>query len=123
MLGLTLWLVRAETVGELLVGALRVGSVPEGIHLPLLLGALAFAGAGGSVNLAQSNYIKDKGYGMGRYIGRITSPLTGRDEAEVELGIVVRNLLDEKARNAVAFNKEDVLLPGRSVFVNLHARF
>ncbi|MCH2123633.1 MAG: Nramp family divalent metal transporter [Pirellulaceae bacterium] len=52
----------------------------------LLLGALAFAGAGGTTNLGQSNYIKDKGYGMGRYIGRITSPITGQKEAIAEVG-------------------------------------
>ncbi len=80
--------VRWETVAELAAGALRVGYVPDGIHLPLLLGALAFAGAGGSVNLAQSNYVKDKGYGMGRWIGRITSPFTGREEAVSEVGLV-----------------------------------
>jgi hypothetical protein len=78
--------VRGEHVAALLEGALRVGSVPEGVQLPLLLGALAFAGAGGAVNLAQSNYIKDKGYGMGRWIGRITSPFTGREEAVSEVG-------------------------------------
>jgi hypothetical protein len=88
LLGLTALLVRADTVVELCRGALRFGSVPEGIHLPMLLGALAFAGAGGSVNLAQSNYIKDKGYGMGHWIGRITSPFTGREEPDSELGAV-----------------------------------
>jgi hypothetical protein len=51
-----------------------------------LLGALAFAGAGGTMNLGQSNYIRDKGYGMGHYIGRITSPLTGQQEAITEVG-------------------------------------
>ncbi len=68
-------------------GALRIGHVPEGIELPLLLGALAFAGAGGTVNLAQSNYIKDKGYGMGRWIGRITSPFTGKEESISQVGL------------------------------------
>jgi len=52
----------------------------------MLLGALAFAGAGGTTNLGQSNYVKDKGYGMGRFIGRITSPLTGRSESVSETG-------------------------------------
>ena len=52
----------------------------------VLLGALAFAGAGGTTNLGQSNYIKDKGYGMGSYIGRITSPITGQEEAITEVG-------------------------------------
>lgn len=52
----------------------------------VLLGALAFAGAGGTMNLGQSNYIKDKGYGMGKYIGRITSPITGKEEPISEVG-------------------------------------
>lgn len=52
----------------------------------LLLGALAFAGAGGTTNLGQGDYIKDKGYGMGHYIGRITSPVTGQQEAISEVG-------------------------------------
>jgi hypothetical protein len=63
-----------------------VGHIPEGIGLPLLFSALAFAGAGGSVNLAQSNYINDKGYGMGRWVGRLTSPFTGREEASSDVG-------------------------------------
>ena len=79
--------VRPEALVRLFEGALRVGHVPDGIELPLLLGALAFAGAGGTVNLAQSNYIKDKGYGMGRWIGRITSPFTGKEEAISEIGV------------------------------------
>lgn len=57
-----------------------------GIDPVLLLGALAFAGAGGTTNLGQSNYIKDKGYAMGTYIGRITSPITGQVEAISETG-------------------------------------
>jgi len=58
----------------------------EDITPVLLLGALAFAGAGGTTNLGQGDYIKDKGYGMGRYIGRITSPITGQQEAISEVG-------------------------------------
>jgi hypothetical protein len=51
-----------------------------------LLGALAFAGAGGTMNLAQANYIKDKGYAMGQHIGRLTNPFTGNEEAISETG-------------------------------------
>ncbi|MPY98530.1 MAG: hypothetical protein GEU97_11135 [Actinophytocola sp.] len=54
----------------------------------VLLGALAFAGAGGSVNLAQSNWIRDKGMGMGAYIPRIQSPFTGAPEAKASVGVV-----------------------------------
>ena len=52
----------------------------------LLLGAIAFAGAGGTTNLGESNYVKDKGYGMGALIGRITSPVTGKEEPVSEIG-------------------------------------
>ena len=50
--------------------------------MPLItfLGAFAYAGAGGNLNLAQSFYIKEKGYGMGKYSGKITSLLVGKQE-------------------------------------------
>lgn len=38
------------------------------------------------MNLCQSNYIRDKGYGMGNHVGRITSPITGQPEAITEVG-------------------------------------
>jgi hypothetical protein len=40
------------------------------------LGALAYAGAGGNLNLTQSCYVRDKGYGMGKYAQRIKSLIT-----------------------------------------------
>jgi hypothetical protein len=58
------------------------------ITVAVLLGALAFAGAGGSVNLAQSNWIRDKGMGMGAYAPRIESPITGHPEAVASIGAI-----------------------------------
>jgi hypothetical protein len=100
--------VRSETVTALLAGAVRFGHVPEGVHLPMLLGALAFAGAGGSVNLAQSNYIKDKGYGMGRYVGRITSPFTGREESAGDVGRVFESTEANLARWRVWWRRANI---------------
>ena len=57
------------------------GTFPVEIELAILVGALAAAGAGGANNLVQSNWIRDKGFGMGRYAPRITSPITGEEEA------------------------------------------
>jgi hypothetical protein len=51
--------------------------LPAGISLAAFLAALAYSGAAGNLNLAQSFYIKEKGFGMGKYAGRITSLLTG----------------------------------------------
>jgi hypothetical protein len=58
------------------------------LGFPVLLGALAFAGAGGGQNLVQSNWIRDKGFGMGKYVPRIASPLTGAPEAAPGTGFV-----------------------------------
>lgn len=54
--------------------------LPATIPFASFLGAIAYAGAGGNLNLAQSFYIKEKGFGMGKYAGRITSLLTGKSE-------------------------------------------
>jgi hypothetical protein len=82
--------VRFDAVAGLCRGLASIGQLPDfttsGLSMMELLGALAFAGVGGTLNLGQSNYIKDKGYAMGQYIGRITSPLTGKDEPVEETG-------------------------------------
>jgi hypothetical protein len=52
------------------------------VLLALLLGAVAFAGAGGGQNLCQSNWIRDKGFGMGAYVPRLVSPVTGEEKAD-----------------------------------------
>jgi hypothetical protein len=57
------------------------GQFPQQIGFAVLLGAIAFAGAGGGQNLCQSNWIRDKGFGMGRYAPRLVSPVTGKNEA------------------------------------------
>jgi hypothetical protein len=57
------------------------GSFPGELEVAVLLGALAYAGAGGTNNLVVSNWIRDKGFGMGAYAPRITSPISGQDEA------------------------------------------
>ena len=54
----------------------------------VLLGALAFAGAGGGQNLVQANWIRDKGFGMGKYVPRLVSPITGAPEAAPSTGYV-----------------------------------
>ncbi|MDQ3710136.1 MAG: Nramp family divalent metal transporter [Actinomycetota bacterium] len=74
-------------------GLVNVGQIPSAIAtIPAatLLGALAFAGAGGSLNLVQSNWIRDKGLGMGARIPKIVSPLTGQEEARPSLGYFFR---------------------------------
>ncbi|NEK56504.1 amino acid permease [Geodermatophilus sabuli] len=64
----------------------EAGLPAEELGFALLLGALAFAGAGGGQNLCQSNWIRDKRFGMGAYVPRIVSPVTGNPEAAPSTG-------------------------------------
>lgn len=70
----------------------HVGRLPDTSILPvsLVLSGLVFAGAGGVNNLAQSNWIRDKGFGMGVYIPRIVSPITGEEVAAPATGTMLR---------------------------------
>lgn len=74
-------------------------SIPaERLGFAVLLGALAFAGAGGGQNLCQSNWIRDKGFGMGHYVPHIKSPVTGELEAEGSKGYVFEPTPENLAR-------------------------
>lgn len=56
--------------------------LPPNVSLAAFLGAFAFSGAGGNLNLAQSYYIKEKGFGMGKYAGKISSLFSGKARAQ-----------------------------------------
>ncbi len=56
---------------------------PEGIIFVTFLSAFAYAGAGGNLNLTQSIYIKEKGYGMGKYAQKLTGLFHGFDKTSV----------------------------------------
>jgi hypothetical protein len=73
--------ISADTWRALPAGLVGVGNVPLQLGFALLLGAVAFAGAGGGQNLCQSNWIRDKGFGMGQYVPRLVSPVTGEAQA------------------------------------------
>jgi hypothetical protein len=62
--------------------------IPVELGFAVLLGALAFAGAGGGQNLVQANWIRDKGFGMGSYVPRLVSPITGQPEAAPSTGYI-----------------------------------
>jgi hypothetical protein len=72
----------------------HVGRIPD-LGFALMMGAIAFAGAGGGQNLCQSNWIRDKGFGMGRHIQRLVSPVTGKEEAASTARACVFTLTEE----------------------------
>ena len=59
--------------------------LPEGISVATFLAAFAYSGAGGNLNLTQSIYIKEKGYGMGFYSQKISSLFAKKEEKEIIL--------------------------------------
>ena len=73
--------IEPETWSALPAGLLGFGSIPAGLSIALVFGAVAFAGSGGGQNLCQSNWIRDKGFGMGQYVPRLVSPITGETTA------------------------------------------
>jgi hypothetical protein len=81
---LTLYLAKRNDWLSLASGLVGKGDgfwlLPAGIPIATFLGAFAYAGAGGNLNLAQSLYVKEKGYGMGKFSGRITNILKGKTE-------------------------------------------
>lgn len=46
--------------------------LPAGISFAAFFAAFAYSGAGGNLNLTQSIYVKEKGYGMGKYAQKIS---------------------------------------------------
>src|SRR5687768_7890711 len=86
--------ISARAVAELVQGLGSIGRVPVGVSefvpISVLLSGLIFAGAGGANNLVQSNWMRDKGFGMGAYIPRIVSPITGEEVAAPATGSMVR---------------------------------
>ncbi len=59
--------------------------LPEGISIATFLAAFAYSGAGGNLNLTQSIYIKEKGYGMGVYSQKIASFFSKEKDNEIVL--------------------------------------
>lgn len=87
---LAIYLAKPTDWNALALGIVGQGNgytwLAPGMVMATFLGALAFAGAGGNLNLAQSFYIRDKGYGMGKFADKIKSLFMNKDaDAEMKL--------------------------------------
>ncbi|MFA6018360.1 MAG: Nramp family divalent metal transporter [Patescibacteria group bacterium] len=60
--------------------------IPTGVALATFLAAFAYSGAGGNLNLTQSIYVKEKGYGMGAYAEKMAGLFTAKG-AKTELSL------------------------------------
>lgn len=99
--------VTLDAIQALFLGILGFGDgyrfFPASGAFPFMafLGAFAYSGAGGNLLLAQSFYVKEKGYAMGKYSGRITSLITGKAE-DVDIQGVT---FESKKEEIEKFNK------------------
>jgi hypothetical protein len=92
------FVISAKAWSDLPQAATRFARFPEELTIALMLGAIAFSGAGGGQNLCQSNWIRDKRFGMGAYIPRLVSPITGHEEAAPGTGYVFSPTEDNLGR-------------------------
>ncbi|MEK7580974.1 MAG: Nramp family divalent metal transporter [Patescibacteria group bacterium] len=90
---------------DLLKGTVGIGNgyvlFPQGLSMLTFLAAFAFSGAGGNLNLSQSFYVKEKGYGMGKYTHKIKSLFTSTSQ-EIDLE---GTTFEENDENITNFNK------------------
>ncbi|HEU4463583.1 MAG TPA: Nramp family divalent metal transporter [Gemmatimonadota bacterium] len=88
-------------VAALAKGAVSIGSAPprllSGDQFPTLLIAVAYAGSGGTLLLAQSLWVRDKGFAMSAYQGRIAG-IRGRNEPLEERGFAFSSERDVAVR-------------------------
>ncbi len=103
---ISIYLADRTNISQVAEGIVGIGDgywlLPAGISLASFLAALAYAGAGGNLNLAQSFYVKEKGLGMGKHSGRITSLLTGKKETR---SILTGSKFAPTKRNVKEFGK------------------
>jgi hypothetical protein len=93
LLYIMFFLLGGEGYSALGQGFLDADQIPDAVSnvgTAALLGAIAFAGAGGALNLVQSNWIRDKGLGMGARLPRVVSPFTGEEVAAPTTGYFFR---------------------------------
>jgi hypothetical protein len=99
--------------------------IPAGLARPWdpedatkLLTAITFAGLGGFWTLFYSYWLRDKGVGMAKHVGRVTSPLTGKSEVIPDSGYTFEGRASEleEVRKWKRFLKCDI---GVGIFGNV----
>ena len=90
LLFIDIFMASGQSWGLVLSGFVNFGYFPSGEALDwsLIAGFAAFAGTGGLGNAAISNYIRDKGWGMGSLVGAIPSAVGGKEISLSHLGMV-----------------------------------
>ena len=107
-----IWFVPGEIWVRTLVGHFGFGQVDGGLAWDplgtfdsfadvdwiLLGGFAAFAGSGGMTNVVATNWIRDKGFGMGQHVGYIASAIGGKTVKVSPTGSVFETTPENMAR-------------------------
>ncbi len=76
--------------GQTLVGFFRLSGLPSPVDWSLIGALAATAGSGGIGNLTITNWVRDKGFGMGSLVGAIPSAVGGKQIQLSHVGKVFR---------------------------------
>ena len=74
--------------GVTLAGFFSLTGIPQPVDWALLAALAATAGSGGLGNLTVTNWVRDKGFGMGSKVGAIPSAVGGHDIKLSHVGVV-----------------------------------
>jgi Mn2+/Fe2+ NRAMP family transporter len=99
-----------------------VPHVPRPSHwdpadLKIVVTSIAYAGAGGFGQLFIGYWIRDKGAGMGKLIGRVTSPITGDLETIPATGMAFKDT-EENKKNYKGWVRYITIENGIGIFLN-----
>ena len=79
LIAVNIWFVPLEYWGRTLKGFCQFGAWPKDAEPLLMASFFATAGAGGIGNLTISNWVRDKGFGMGSVVGAIPSAVGAKE--------------------------------------------
>ncbi len=98
LIGVNLWFVPGTIWASTLAGFFDFGNWPTGVEPLLMATFFATAGSGGIGNLTISNWIRDKGFGMGAVVGAIPSVVGGKEVRLSHVGKVFAITTDNLRR-------------------------
>ncbi|HEX5732220.1 MAG TPA: Nramp family divalent metal transporter [Blastocatellia bacterium] len=84
------WLATAVGFVGYDLAAGKFNFVPPGVDWFLIGAFAAYSGAGGAANLTVSNYVRDKGYGMGQKVGFIPAAVGGQKVKLAHTGVIFK---------------------------------
>jgi hypothetical protein len=88
LLFLDLFVVPPSRWVEGITGFFRFGTIPQGADWFLLAAFAGYSGAGGMLNVSITNWLRDKGFGMGGQVGYIPALVGGKRVTVSHEGVV-----------------------------------